>query len=140
MALDFLRNMVNKETNERENSLHNDIFLCSGDGGVDLNPIGDLLKSEVRQIGRELQIDQMILDAKPTDGLFEDSRTDEDQLGATYDEIEWAMKLNEKGKEISMKNFTNREKQVMEIYLKRHKDNEHKLRPIPRCLIPKELR
>jgi len=63
-----------------------------GDGGVDLSPIADLMKSEVYQLGKFLNVPQSILLAAPTDGLFGDNRTDEDQLGASYDELEWAMK------------------------------------------------
>ena len=91
-------------------------------------------------IARELNIDQSIVDAPPTDGLFDDMRTDEVQLGATYDEIEWAMNLHEKGEENQFEKFNERQKEVMKIYLKRHEANQHKLRPIPRCIIPKELR
>ena len=62
-----------------------------GDGGVDLSPIADLLKSEVFEIGKELGVINSILAAAPTDGLWGDNRTDEDQIGATYPELEWAM-------------------------------------------------
>lgn len=73
-------------------------FTKYGDGGVDLSPIADLLKSEVFELARFLNIDKEILEAEPTDGLFEDSLSDEDQIGASYDELEWAMKMAEKGK------------------------------------------
>ena len=113
-------------------------FISSpGDGGVDISPIGDLLKSEVRTIAKELDLDPSIIDAPPTDGLFGDMRTDEAQLGATYDEIEWAMKQHETKENPTM---NERQKQVMEIYLQRHRANQHKVREIPRCLIPKELK
>ena len=74
-----------------------------GDGGVDLSPIADLLKSQVYAIGKFLEVPKSILTAAPTDGLFGDHRTDEDQIGASYDELEWAMnelkkKNNESGK------------------------------------------
>ncbi len=62
-----------------------------GDGGVDIAPIADLMKSEVYALGRELGISDEILTALPTDGLWEDNRTDESQIGAGYDELEWAM-------------------------------------------------
>jgi NAD+ synthase len=62
-----------------------------GDGGVDISPIADLMKTEVYTIGRALGINSNIINAKPTDGLHGDSRTDEDQIGATYPELEWAM-------------------------------------------------
>jgi len=69
-----------------------------GDGGVDLSPIADLMKSEVYSLGEFLKIPTSILVASPTDGLFGDERTDEDQLGASYDELEWAMLEDEKEK------------------------------------------
>ena len=62
-----------------------------GDGGVDLSPIADLMKTEVFILGKALGVCQSILDAPPTDGLWNDNRTDEDQIGATYPELEWAM-------------------------------------------------
>ena len=63
-----------------------------GDGGVDVSPIADLMKSEVYLVGEHVGVPDSIMKAAPTDGLFGDSRTDEDQLGASYDELEWAMK------------------------------------------------
>src|SRR5262249_9054599 len=83
-----------------------------GDGGVDLSPIADLMKSDVYALGEYLRIPQSILVAAPTDGLFGDDRTDEDQLGASYDELEWAMLEDAKGK--SADDFSGREKQVFE--------------------------
>ena len=62
-----------------------------GDGGVDISPIADLLKSEVFKLADHLEIVSSIQKAKPTDGLWDDDRSDEDQLGATYEELEWAM-------------------------------------------------
>ena len=67
-------------------------FTKYGDGGVDISPIGDLLKSEVFLLSKYLNIIKEILDAEPTDGLWDDNRNDEEQIGATYKEIEWAMK------------------------------------------------
>jgi NAD+ synthase len=109
-----------------------------GDGGVDLSPIADLMKSEVYEIARFLGINKEIIAAAPTDGLWGDDRTDEDQLGASYDELEWAMKMNEKGK--SRSDFSGREKVVFDIYKKLNRANQHKMLPIPICEIPKELR
>ena len=63
-------------------------FFLSGDGGVDISPIADLLKSEVRAVATFLGVSQEIIKAPPTDGLFGDTRTDEDQIGASYDELE----------------------------------------------------
>jgi len=99
-------------------------FTKYGDGGVDISPIADLMKSEVYNLGRELNIIESILSAKPTDGLWEDKRTDEDQLGATYDELEWAMNYN--GQEINDK-----QKRVLEIYNKHRNINLHKMNNIP---------
>jgi NAD+ synthase len=106
-----------------------------GDGGVDLSPIADLMKSEVYLLGRYLQIPESILKASPTDGLFGDDRTDEDQLGASYDELEWAMLENEAGK--SAEDFSGREKIVFEIYKRLNNINQHKMLAIPVCFITK---
>ena len=105
-----------------------------GDGGVDLSPIADLMKSDVYALGKYLDIPDSIQNAAPTDGLFGDSRTDEDQLGASYDELEWAMLEAENHKKAE--NFTGREKQVFEIYKTLNTTNQHKMQPIPVCLIP----
>lgn len=105
-----------------------------GDGGVDLSPIADLMKSDVYALGKYLEIPQSIQDAAPTDGLFGDSRTDEDQLGASYDELEWAMAESESNKNAD--DFNGRDKQVFEIYTKLNLANQHKMNPIPVCIIP----
>lgn len=109
-----------------------------GDGGVDLSPIADLMKSEVYALGEYLSVPQSILNAAPTDGLFGDDRSDEDQLGATYDELEWAMEYTTQNS--SSENLNTREKEVLEIYKRLHNINQHKMNPIPVCLIPKELK
>ncbi len=109
-----------------------------GDGGVDLSPIADLMKSDVYALGEFLQIPQSILTAAPTDGLFGDNRTDEDQLGASYDELEWAMLAAESGKTVA--DFEGREKSVFEIYKRLNTNNKHKMDPIPVCDIPKTLK
>ncbi|RFN59780.1 NAD(+) synthase [Marixanthomonas ophiurae] len=105
-----------------------------GDGGVDLSPIADLLKSEVYEIGRYLEVPVSILEAAPTDGLFGDSRTDEDQIGASYDELEWAMKMQGNGKNPT--DFEGRKQAVFNTYLRLNKANQHKMNPIPVCNIP----
>ena len=107
-----------------------------GDGGVDLSPIADLMKSEVFQLGKYLKIPDSILNAKPTDGLFGDDRTDEDQLGASYDELEWAMTQAEFQQ--SPDAFSVREKAVFEIYKRLNTVNQHKMTAIPICFIPKD--
>lgn len=114
-------------------------FTKYGDGGVDLSPIADLTKTEVYEIGRSLGVINEILIAPPTDGLFGDERTDEDQIGATYPELEWAMQLIE-GNNYNPKDFTEREAEVFEIYSRLNRINQHKMNAIPVCVIPKELR
>ncbi len=109
-----------------------------GDGGVDLSPIADLMKSEVYMLGEALGVSETIMKAAPTDGLFGDSRSDEDQLGATYDELEWAMNMAEAGKKSS--DFTARQKEVFDIYKKLNNANQHKMIPIPVCEIPKKIK
>ena len=109
-----------------------------GDGGVDVSPIADLMKSQVRELAAHLGVHGSIVHAAPTDGLWDDNRTDEDQLGATYDELEWAMKQQENGKNVA--NFTDREKTVFNIYEKHHTMNKHKMVPIPVCVIPQHLK
>ncbi|BFM43724.1 NAD(+) synthase [Flavobacterium sp. CFS9] len=109
-----------------------------GDGGVDLSPIADLMKSDVYALGAFLTIPESILTAAPTDGLFGDNRTDEDQLGASYDELEWAMLASESGN--TGTDFTEREKIVFEIYKRLNTSNKHKMDPIPVCIIPKTLK
>ena len=105
-----------------------------GDGGVDLSPIADLMKSEVFQLAKALKINKEILVAPPTDGLWDNDQTDEDQIGATYDELEWAMKNNE------TKNLSKRQQEVIEIYNKFHVANKHKMMAIPVCNIPDNLK
>lgn len=108
-----------------------------GDGGVDVSPIADLLKSEVYELAKFLEIPKSIQEAAPTDGLFGDSRTDEDQLGASYDELEWAMQQHITGK--SSTDFSGRKQAVFDIYVKLNTVNKHKMVAIPVCEIPNEL-
>ncbi|MDR7209328.1 NAD(+) synthase [Flavobacterium piscis] len=109
-----------------------------GDGGVDLSPIADLMKSDVYALGEFLTIPDSILTAAPTDGLFGDNRTDEDQLGASYDELEWAMLAAEAGN--TTDDFNGRSKTVFEIYKRLNASNKHKMEAIPVCLIPETLK
>lgn len=113
-----------------------------GDGGVDISPIADLTKSEVYELARHLNISKSILEAPPTDGLWDDDRTDEDQIGATYRELEESMKIQEQfGLEPPENAFSSqREKEVWRIYRSRHLANKHKMIPIPVCTIPDEYR
>ena len=108
-----------------------------GDGGVDISPIADLLKSEVFKLADHLGIVSSIQKAKPTDGLWDDDRSDEDQLGATYEELEWAMNYLEFN---SQNNLSERQKKVLEIYSGHHQTNLHKMNPIPVCEIPESLK
>ncbi len=109
-----------------------------GDGGVDLSPIADLLKSEVYEIAEYLEVNQEIVEAAPTDGLFGDSRSDEDQIGASYDELEWAMHEDDLGKRVD--NFEGRKREVFSIYKRLNNANQHKMNPIPVCEIPLHLK
>jgi NAD+ synthase len=109
-----------------------------GDGGVDLSPIADLMKSDVFALGDYLEIPNSILIAKPSDGLFGDARSDEEQLGASYDELEWAMIEDENGKTVA--DFLGREQEAFSIYKRLNLVNQHKMNPIPVCLIPKEYK
>lgn len=111
-------------------------FTKYGDGGVDLSPIADLMKSQVYALAAEAGITELILNARPTDGLFADGRTDEDQIGATYDELEWAMRYIENN---DSSELNDRQKTVMQIYESRNRANKHKMDPIPVCSIPKDL-
>ncbi len=113
-------------------------FTKYGDGGVDISPIADLMKSEVYKIGRELGIIEGILNAKPTDGLFNDDRSDEDQIGASYDELEWAMGFDADSKDESR--LSDRQKEALSIYRKFHQANQHKMAPAPVAIIPDLLR
>lgn len=111
-------------------------FTKYGDGGVDLSPIADLMKSDVYTLGQYLDIPGSILKAAPTDGLFGDDRTDEDQLGASYDELEWAMLQSGEGK--AENDFSGREKEVFAIYRRLNKVNQHKMNAIPVCLVNRD--
>jgi NAD+ synthase len=108
-----------------------------GDGGVDISPIADLYKSDVFQIAKYLNIVHSIQSAPPTDGLWEDDRTDEDQLGASYDELEWAMKYLDNSDNVKL---SERQVKVLEIYNRHHSTNRHKMQSVPVCKIPKSLR
>ena len=108
-----------------------------GDGGVDLSPIADLLKSEVYVIGKMLNVPESIMKAAPSDGLFGDARSDEDQIGASYPELEWAMKMKDKGK--TSEDFNGRQKEVFDIFIRYNKLNKHKMVPVSICEIPKKF-
>ncbi|ALJ06066.1 NAD synthetase [Pseudalgibacter alginicilyticus] len=109
-----------------------------GDGGVDLSPIADLMKSEVYELGAFLNVAESIMVAAPSDGLFGDARSDEDQIGASYPELEWAMQMEQKGK--LAEEFSGRELEVFKIYNKYNRSNKHKMNPIPVCEIPTNIK
>jgi len=107
-------------------------FTKYGDGGVDISPIADLMKTEVWEIAKELKILKDIVDAPPTDGLWDDGRTDEEQLGASYNEIEKAMMYAEEN------NFNEFEPtgndsfdSVLKTYFLHRNKNIHKMKSIP---------
>ena len=95
-----------------------------GDGGVDISPIADCTKTDVWNMGKSLGIINEIIEAAPTDGLWDDSRNDESQLGLTYGQIEEAM--------------NNSNSKYYDKYLKIREPNLHKMKPIPVCIIPKD--
>ncbi|NVP17838.1 NAD(+) synthase [Candidatus Gracilibacteria bacterium] len=118
-------------------------FTKYGDGAVDISPIGNLYKSEVYEMARFLGINDEILKARPTDGLHPNGATDEDQIGCSYDELEWAMNKHDefmsiitsngimwndkKSNENFLESFSGRKKEVMKIYLSRHFASAHKM-------------
>ena len=93
-----------------------------GDGGVDISPIADCNKTQVWELGKELGILKEIIDAPPTDGLWDDGRTDEGQLGLKYNELEEAMENPNSPNRVKYENI--------------RKQNMHKMEPIPVCIIP----
>ena len=99
-----------------------------GDGGVDIAPIADLYKTEVWELGKSLGIDQRIIQAKPTDGLWDDGRTDEDQIGTSYEMLEWVM---ERGLSEDPMFLNEQETLAINIYQKFHNQNKHKMVSIP---------
>ena len=106
-------------------------FTKYGDGGVDISPIGDCMKTAVWDMGREFGLPQEIIDAEPTDGLWDDGRTDEGQLGMTYPDLERAMWLDESGDQ----SMTPAEKANLKRYRAIRARNLHKMEPIPVCRI-----
>ena len=108
-----------------------------GDGGVDISPIADLMKTEVFSLAKTVGVIEAIQVAKPTDGLWGDDRTDEDQIGASYPELEWAMQYEASETDASL---SDRQKEVLAIYTKLNRSNQHKMNPIPVCEIPDSLK
>jgi len=110
-------------------------FTKYGDGGVDISPIADLTKTEVWALAAEVGVIQEIVEATPTDGLWKDGRSDEDHIGASYPELEWAMDYKGDGTILS-----ERQQEVLKIYNHWNRITKHKIDPIPVCLIPEELK
>jgi len=98
-------------------------FTKYGDGGVDISPIADCSKSQVWEMGKELGVNNEIIKAKPTDGLWDDARNDEDQIGLSYEQIEEAME--------------NKKSPFYEKFNKIRTLNLHKMKPVPICILPK---
>jgi len=109
-----------------------------GDGGVDIAPIADLMKTEVYALAAEMGVPAGVQAAAPTDGLWEDDRNDESQLGANYEELEWAMRHEESAD--SDDALDARQLEVLATYRKFHKANLHKMVEIPVCVIPEHLK
>ena len=112
-------------------------FTKYGDGGVDISPIADLFKTQVYELAEQLDIIPAIRQAVPTDGLWDQERTDEQQMGASYPELEWAMVQHASGAERTQ--FQGREQEVFDIFVRLNRAAQHKIQPIPVCTIPKEL-
>jgi NAD+ synthase len=111
-------------------------FTKYGDGGVDISPIADCMKTDVWAMGRELGIMSEIIDAAPTDGLWADGRTDEDQLGMTYPELEHAMRLDSGDADIhGALKLSKLERSQLKQYRALRARNLHKMQPIPVCKI-----
>ena len=120
-------------------------FTKYGDGGVDISPIGDCLKTAVWDMGREFGLPQEIIDAEPTDGLWDDGRTDEGQLGMSYPDLENAMRLDQWEREEShltegLLTMSKTEKAQLKQYQKIRSRNLHKMLPIPVCTMPKDTK
>ncbi len=103
-------------------------FTKYGDGGVDISPIADLYKSEVFALAESLGVIRRIREAAPTDGLWGDGRTDEEQIGANYEELEWAMKIMD---DPSEEPLTDRQKEVLEVFQRFNRENAHKMKGVP---------
>lgn len=108
-----------------------------GDGGVDVSPIADLYKTEVYTLAKGLNLIKSIQEAIPTDGLWDTDRTDEQQIGATYPELE---KIQKEYGTKTAEDYEGRDKEVFLIFDRMHKAAKHKMEPIPICDIPEESR
>jgi len=152
------RNLLVAGTGNKVEDYGIGFFTKYGDGAVDISPIADLTKTEVRECSRLLGIIDEIIEATPTDGLWGDDRSDEDQIGASYEELEWALWAHEsqnlapsapktnRGDHIQeyletakrTPDITDRQVKVLEIYLNRHYRNAHKLSVPPACIFSED--
>jgi len=117
-------------------------FTKYGDGGVDLSPIGDLTKTQVWAMGRELGVNKEIIEATPTDGLHDDNRSDESQIGCSYPELEWAMDWCDNSKDGDWGKLyekSPKEQKIINTYWDFHNRNAHKMAMPPVCKIPDDL-
>ncbi|MDT8346736.1 MAG: NAD(+) synthase, partial [Flavobacteriaceae bacterium] len=130
-----IRGMLVAGTGNKVEDFGVGFFTKYGDGGVDVSPIADLMKSEVYALAEELDIPRSIQQAVPSDGLFDDDRSDEDQIGASYDELEWAMRFVASGED--MAGLSKRQVEVLTLYQSLNRKNQHKMNSIPLCKIPK---
>ena len=116
-------------------------FSVGGDGQVDISPIADLMKSEVRAMAADLGVLDEIVNAVPSDGLWDDTRSDESQIGCSYPELEWGMEyVNNHPDGIHLDIDSNvelsiRQREILNIYIRRHVSNLHKMNPIPICSV-----
>ena len=108
-----------------------------GDGGVDVSPIADLYKTEVYKLAKSLNLVESIQNAIPTDGLWDVERTDEQQIGATYPELE---KIQKEWGTKTEAEYSGRDLEVYKIFARMNKAAQHKMQPIPVCDIPEEWR
>ncbi len=112
-------------------------FTKYGDGGVDVSPIADLYKTEVYELARSLNLVESVQNAIPADGLWDESRTDEQQIGASYPELE---KIQKEWGTKTADDYTGRDREVFEIFRRMNKAAQHKIQPIPVCPISAEWR
>ena len=112
-------------------------FTKYGDGGVDVSPIADLYKTEVYELARALNLIKSIQEAIPTDGLWDTDRTDEQQIGASYPELE---KIQKEWGTKTEPDYSGRDLEVYKIFARMNRAAQHKITPIPVCDIPEEWR
>ena len=112
-------------------------FTKYGDGGVDVSPIADLYKTEVYALAKSLDLVESIQNAIPADGLWDEVRTDEQQIGATYPELE---KIQKEWGTKTESDYSGRDLEVFKIFSRMNRAAQHKIQPIPVCDIPEDWR